>query len=60
MMPMKLKVVKKKFGKGTKSKTMKGKLDFSTKATSKDFDRGGKRKKTAQGSKVVRRPYSRK
>lgn len=60
MMPMKLKVVKKKFGKGTKSKTMKGKLDFTTKKTSKDFDRGGKRKKTAQGSKVVRRPYSRK
>ena len=61
MMPMKLKVVKKKkFGKGTKSKTMKGKLDFTTKGTSKDFDRGGKRKKTAQGSKVVRRPYSRK
>jgi hypothetical protein len=60
MMPMKLKVVKKKFGKGTKSKTMKGKLDFTTKRTSKDFDRGGKRKKTAQGSKVVRRPYSRK
>ncbi len=59
-MPMKLKVVKKKFGKGTKSKTMKGKLDFTTKRTSKDFDRGGKRKKTAQGSKVVRRPYSRK
>ncbi len=60
-MPQKLKVVsKKKFGKGTKSKTMKGKLDFTTKATSKDFDRGGKRKKTAQGSKVVRRPYSRK
>lgn len=60
MMPMKLKVVKKRFGKGTPSKTMKGKLDFSTKKTSKDFDRGGKRKKTAQGSKVVRRPYSRK
>jgi len=59
-MPQKLKVVKKNFGKGTKSKTMKGKLDFSTKATSKDFDRGGKRKKTAQGSKVVRTPYSKK
>ena len=56
-MPQKLKVVN---GKGTKSKTMKGKLDFSTKATSKDFDRGGKRKKTAQGSKVVRTPYSKK
>ncbi len=60
MMPQKLKVVKKKFAKGTKSKTMKGKLDFTTKKTSKDFDRGGKRKKTAEDSKVVRRPYSRK
>ncbi len=59
-MPQKLKVVKKKFAKGTKSKTMKGKLDFTTKKTSKDFDRGGKRKKTAEDSKVVRRPYSRK
>ena len=60
MMPQKLKVVKKKFAKGSKSKTMKGKLDFTTKKTSKDFDRGGKRKKTAEDSKVVRRPYSRK
>jgi len=59
-MPQKLKVVKKKFAKGSKSKTMKGKLDFTTKKTSKDFDRGGKRKKTAEDSKVVRRPYSRK
>jgi len=59
MMPQKLKVLK-KFQKGSKSKTMPGKLDFSTKATSKDFDRGGKRKKTAQGSTVKRRPYQKK
>jgi len=57
MQPQKLKVVK-KFSKGSKSKTMPGKLDFSTKSSSKDFDRGGKRKKTAQGSTVKRRPYS--
>ena len=56
MEPIKLKVLK-KFSKGSKSKTRPGELDFSTKATSKDFDRGGKRKKTAQGSKVKRRPY---
>jgi len=59
-MPQKLKVVKKNFGKGTKSKTMKGKVDIRTKTTSKEFDKGGKRKKTAQGSKVVRTPYSKK
>ncbi len=52
--------VKSDFKKGSRSKTMPGKLDFSTKKTSKDFDRGGKREKTAQGSKVVRRPYSKK
>jgi len=54
---MKLKTVRKQFKKGSKSKTMAGKLDFSTKRTSKDFDRGGRRKKTAQGSTVKRRPY---
>ena len=57
----KVKMIKKvnsDFKKGSKSKTRKGELDFTTKASSKDFDRGGKRKKTAQGSKVVRRPYS--
>ena len=59
----KVKMIKKvtsDFKKGSKSKTRKGELDFSTKSSSKDFDRGGKRKKTAQGSKVVRRPYSKK
>jgi len=47
-----------KFRKGSRSKTMKGRLDCTTKKTSKDFDRGGKRKRTAQGSKVVRRPFT--
>jgi hypothetical protein len=36
--------------KGQASKTMKGKEDFTTKKTSKDFDRGGKREQTAEGS----------
>ena len=47
----------KKFKKGSASKTRKGEKDFSTKKTSKDFDRGGKRFQTAQESKVVRRPF---
>tara|TARA_R100000773_G_scaffold41797_1_gene38528 strand:- start:789 stop:1148 length:360 start_codon:yes stop_codon:yes gene_type:complete len=44
--------------KGQASKTRKGEEDFTTKKTSKDFDRGGKREKTAQGSKVQRRPFT--
>jgi hypothetical protein len=32
-----------KFKKGSKSKTMKGRLDFTTKKGNKDFDIGGKR-----------------
>ena len=55
-----IKKVKTDFKKGSPSVTRKGELDFSTKKTSKDFDRGGKRKKTAQGSSVKRRPYSKK
>ncbi len=47
-----------KFRKGSRSKTMKNRLDFTTKKTSKMFDRGGKRKRTAQGSRIVRRPFS--
>jgi len=47
----------KKFKKGSASKTRKGEKDFSTKKTSKDFDRGGKRFNTAQGSLVMRSPY---
>ena len=43
--------------KGMKSKTMPGKEDFTTKKGSKDFDRGGKREKTAEGSKVKRKPF---
>jgi len=47
----------KKFKKGSASKTRKGEKDFTTKKTSKDFDRGGKRFKTAQGSLVMRSPF---
>ena len=55
-----IKRVKSDFKKGSPSLTRKGELDFTTKSSSKDFDRKGKREKTAQGSKVVRRPYSKK
>jgi len=55
-----IKKVKSDFKKGSPSLTRKGELDFSTKKTSKDFDRMGKRKKTAQNSSVRRRPYSKK
>jgi len=55
-----IKRVKSDFKKGSPSKTMRGKLDFTTKLGNKDFDRDGKRKKTAQGSSVRRRPYSKK
>ena len=47
----------KKFKKGSSSKTRKGEKDFSTKKSSKYFDRGGKRFKTAQGSLVMRSPF---
>ena len=47
----------KKFKKGSASKTRKGEKDFTTKKTSKYFDRGGKRFKTAQGSLVMRTPF---
>tara|TARA_R100001369_G_scaffold76313_1_gene105456 strand:- start:234 stop:530 length:297 start_codon:yes stop_codon:yes gene_type:complete len=53
-----VKSMSKTFSKGSMSKTMKGEKDFTTKKTSKDFDRGGKRMKTAEGSKVKRTPYS--
>tara|TARA_R110000823_G_scaffold3201_2_gene12468 strand:+ start:1806 stop:2030 length:225 start_codon:yes stop_codon:yes gene_type:complete len=38
-----IKTTKSKFGKGTKSKTRKGDLDFTTKKGNKDFDIDGKR-----------------
>ena len=38
-----MKTTKDKFKKGSKSKTMKGRLDFTTKKGNKDFDIGGKR-----------------
>jgi len=37
--------------KGDKSKTMKGKLDYTTKKGSKTYNRGGKRQTTRQGKK---------
>lgn len=43
--------------KGQKSKTMRGKKDFTTKKTSKYFDRKKHRSKHAKGSKTQRRPY---
>jgi hypothetical protein len=38
-----IKTTTKKYRKGSKSKTMKGKLDFTTKKGNKDFDIDGKR-----------------
>ena len=43
--------------KGAKSKSMKGKKDFTTKKTSKDFNRGGKRQTRSAGG-VKRRPFT--
>jgi hypothetical protein len=51
------KPVKKAGTKGAKSKTMPGRLDFTTKRTSKFFVRGGKRFSTALGSTQIRNPY---
>ena len=47
----------KKFFKGMKSKTMKGKKDFTTKKSSKVFNRKGHYQKHAKGSRKMRRPY---
>lgn len=38
-----IKTTTKKFKKGSKSKTMRGRLDFTTKKGNKDFDIDGKR-----------------
>jgi len=46
--------------KGCASKTHKGRKDYTTKKTSKYFDRKGHRSDHAQGSKTKRRPYSKK
>ncbi len=45
------------YRKGSKSKTMKGKKDFSTKKSSKVFNRRGHYQKHAQGAKKHRRPF---
>jgi hypothetical protein len=47
----------KKYGKGMKSKTMKGKLDYTTKKGSKTYNRGGKRQTTRQGKKKKSLPF---
>jgi hypothetical protein len=56
MEPQKLKVLK-KFRKGGMSKTRKGEEDFTTKKTSKDFNRNSKRQKAPEGSMIKRRPF---
>ena len=48
------------YRKGSKSKTMKGKKDFTTKKSSKVFNRRRHYQKHAQGSRVIRRPYAKK
>ena len=47
----------KAYRKGSKSKTMKGKKDFTTKKSSKVFNRRKHYQKHAKGSRVNRRPY---
>lgn len=49
----------KKFFKGMKSLTRRGRLDFSTKKSSKVFNRRGHYQKHAKGSRKTRRPYHR-
>jgi hypothetical protein len=44
--------------KGQKSRTHKGRRDFTTKKGNKKFNRKGHRQSRAQGSKKHRRPYS--
>ena len=46
--------------KGCASKTHKGRKDYTTKKTSKYFDRKGHRYEHAEGKKTKRRPYSKK
>ena len=48
------------YRKGSKSKTMKGKKDFTTKKSSKVFNRRRHYQKHAKGSRVIRRPYAKK
>ncbi len=45
------------YRKGSLSKTMPGRKDFTTKNTSKMFDRGGHRFTHAQGKRRPSRPY---
>lgn len=50
----------KRYRKGSKSKTMKGKKDFTTKKSSKVFNRRSHYQKHAKGSRKMRRPYHKK
>ena len=43
--------------KGQKSRTRRGRRDFTTKRGNKKFNRRSHRQRRAQGSKVKRRPY---
>ena len=51
---------KRVYRKGSKSKTMKGRKDFTTKKSSKVFNRRKHYQKHAKGSRVIRRPYHKK
>lgn len=53
------KTAKKHYRKGSRSKTHKGEKDFTTKKSSKVFDRKGHYKRHPRGSKKHRRPYQR-
>ena len=48
----------KRFRKGSMSKTRPGERDFTTKKTSLDFDRDGRRSRRPAGGGRARRPYS--
>ena len=54
------KTAKKHYKKGSKSKTHKGEKDFTTKKSSKVFNRKGHYQKHAKGSRKMRRPYHKK
>lgn len=47
-----------KFKKGSMSRTRPGEKDFTTKKTSLDFDRMGRRSRRPAGGGRARRPYS--
>ena len=50
-------MTRRRYKKGSKSKTMRGRKDFTTKKGHKQFNRRGHRHRHAKGSRVVRKPY---